>query len=138
MTHTHRAVRSTSAVRGLLALVAMMAGVLATRTVGAQSVLMETTGGSQLPSVTPAFSLRAFGFGESRPLRVTVQISRSTDFSAALVLDSTYFTLDTISAIQITRLLPSEAQVYWKARVSTPDGRSAESPLGDRDWCRPG
>ena len=32
--------------------------------------------------------------------------------------------------MQITRLLPSETPVFWKARVSTPDGRIAESPLG--------
>ncbi len=130
MTRTTRAVRSTSAVRGLAALCAVVLGVLVTpRAAEAQSVLMETTGGNELPSVTPAFTLRAFGFGESRPLRVTVQISRSTDFSGALLIDSTYFTVDTVSTVQITRLLPSETPVYWKATVSSPDGRFAESPL---------
>jgi hypothetical protein len=118
------------AARWALTLGVLAAHALTARAVGAQSVTMETPGTRELHSVTPAFTLNAFGFGDSRPLRVVVQMSRTSDFSSNLLVDSTYFTNDTISTVQITRLLPSETNVFWKARVSAPNGRTAESPVG--------
>jgi hypothetical protein len=95
----------------------------------AQTVVLEGPAGTTLPSLTPAFTLRASGFGASRPLTVTLQIATVPDFTAGVLVDSTFTTADTVVAIQVTRLLTSEAQVFWRARVSGPDGGSAESVI---------
>jgi hypothetical protein len=95
---------------------------------GAQTVALDGPASSTLPSITPAFTLRANGFRDLRPLQVTVQIATSSDFSV-LLLDSTFAATDTVQAIQVTRPLPSEAQVYWRARVRTVFGTDFTSGI---------
>ncbi len=104
------------------------AGVSA-RAVAAQSVVLDGPTGATLPSLTPAFSLRALGFGAERPLRVTLQIAGTPDFAGSLLLDSTFVTTDSTVAMQVTRLLPGETTIYWRARVSSPSGAQADSPI---------
>jgi len=93
----------------------------------AQAVLLDGPESQILPSITPTFTLRAFGFAGARPLRATVQIATSSDFASGVLLDSTFVTNDTITIVQVVRPLPGEARVFWRARVEGTDGRSAES-----------
>lgn len=94
----------------------------------AQAVLFDGPTSATLPTLTPSFQLRALGFGGARPLQVTVQISTTLDFAGPLALDSVFFTNDTILTVQVTRPLPSESPVYWRARVSPPGGAISQSP----------
>ena len=93
----------------------------------AQSVLLDGPTAYTLPAITPAFQFRASGLGTRLPLRVTVQVTSAVDFSTLLV-DSTFTTSDTAFTVQVTRALPSEALVYWRARVRTADGALLDSP----------
>lgn len=92
-----------------------------------QSVTLDGPTSTVLPSITPALQLRATGLANARPLQVTVQIASSTDFGVLLV-DSTFSTMDTSVTVQITRPLPSETSVYWRARVRTVDGTRIDGP----------
>lgn len=94
----------------------------------AQAVLFDGPTSATLPTLTPQFQLRALGFGGVRPLQVTVQISTTLDFAGPLALDSVFLTNDTILTVQVTRPLPSDAPVYWRARVSPPGGLASQSP----------
>lgn len=126
-----RAVRAAVA-RGVVVFVvgALLIGtVVPTAPLRAQTVILEGPPGSALPTATPAFQFTAIGFGSSRPLRVTVQLSTSVDFSGALLLDSTFVSNDTTFTVQITRVLPSEAQVFSRARVQAPNGSLIDSPI---------
>jgi hypothetical protein len=97
-----------------------------------QSVLLDGPSSYTLPAITPAFQFRAQGVGAQLPLQVTVQVTTTPDFSSLLV-DSTFTTSDTVFTLQIARALPSEALVYWRARVRTADGVLLTSPaLGPR------
>jgi hypothetical protein len=116
--------------RRLFARVLLGAGLLlgvGAGTSAAQSVLLDGPTGSTLPSITPVLSLRAIGFGAARPLLVTVFIATTPDFSSGLIVDSTFTTSDSVVAFQVMRLLPSEGQVFWKARVSSPTVPAVES-----------
>ncbi len=95
----------------------------------AQTAELDGPTGSTIPSLTPAFTLRAGGFASARPLTVTLRIATTSDFASGLVLDTTFTTNDTIVAIQVTRLLPSNTEVFWTSRVVGEDGRHAESPV---------
>ena len=95
----------------------------------AQTVQLVGPSAVTLPTLTPSFTLRALSFPLARPLRITMLISTTPDFTAGMVLDSTFLTTDTTVAIQVTRPLPSEAVVYWKARVFTPAGVTVESAV---------
>lgn len=92
-----------------------------------QSVTLDGPPSAVLPSITPALQFRANGLANARPLQVTVQIATGTDFGA-LLLDSTFTTMDTSVTVQVTRPLPGEANVYWRARVRTATGALLESP----------
>ncbi len=96
---------------------------------GAQTATLEGPSGTTLPSLTPAFTLRAGGFITERPITVSLVIATSPDLASGVLLDTTITTIDTIVAIQTTRVLPSGAQVFWKARVSGAAGLTAESAL---------
>jgi hypothetical protein len=96
----------------------------------AQSVVLDGPTGSTLPSITPAFSLVAVGFGALRPLAVRLQIGTSPDFVTGVIVDTIFVVSDTVVAIQVTRPLTSEARVYWKARVENAAGLAAESLIG--------
>lgn len=100
------------------------------RVVPAQTVIVDGPASAVLPSLTPALVVRALGFANVRPLRVRVQIATSVDFRAgSIAVDSSFTTSDTTIAVQITRALPSEASVYWRASVQGTTGAAAESPI---------
>ena len=95
-----------------------------------QTVIVDGPAAALLPSITPSLVVRALGFAAVRPLRVRVQIATSVDFgTASLAVDSTFTTSDTTIAVQITRALPSEGTVYWRASVQGTSGAAAESPI---------
>ena len=95
-----------------------------------QTVLVDGPAAAVLPTLTPSLVVRALGFADARPLRVRVQIATSVDFStASIAVDSTFTTSDTTIAVQITRALPSEGTVYWRASVQATSGAAAESPI---------
>ncbi len=101
-----------SVVCGALALSAVSASALA-----AQTVVVEGPPGPTLPSLTPQLTVRAFGFGPIRPLRVTLQVVAGGDFALPLAVDTTVLAADSVVVIAIRRPLPSEAQVSWRALV---------------------
>ena len=97
----------------------------------AQVVTLDGPPGTLLPGITPAFTVRANGLGPARPFLITLQISTSADFSGGIVLDSSFAapTPDSVVAIQVTRPLPSEAQVFWRVRVRALAGPVFDSPV---------
>ena len=107
-----------------VALIAFTSSVLT-----AQTVVLDGPTATTLPSVTPAFSVRAIGLGPARPFLITLQIATSADFNGALALDSTFTSPDSVVAVQVTRPLPSEAQVFWRARVRALAGPVVESAI---------
>jgi len=99
--------------------------VLATPARGAaQTILLD--GPTALSSPTPAFQFLAIGLGPARPLQVRLQVSTTPDF-VGLVLDSVFTRTDTAFTIQVTRLLPSDREVYWRALVRALAGQVFES-----------
>jgi hypothetical protein len=97
--------------------------------VAAQTVVLDGPAGPTLPSLTPSLTVRASGFPLARPLRITILIGTSPDFTSGVAVDTTFLSADTVVAVQITRPLPSDAQVFWKARIFTPAGVTVESPV---------
>jgi hypothetical protein len=107
----------TQTVRRLGAVLLFAAG-LAPLALRAQTVIVDGPPGPALPTITPTLQFRAIGLGDARPIQVNLQIATTPDFSV-LVLDSTFNTIDTAFVIQVTRPLPSEATVYWRAFART-------------------
>jgi len=101
---------------------ALAATALCVTAARAQSVVLTAPVDPSLNTITPLVSVRAAGFGTSRPLRFTVQVSTTADFSSGVVLDSAFTSVDSIVAVQITRPLPSDATVYLRAIVESPSG----------------
>jgi hypothetical protein len=95
-------------------LLATAVGGIAPTGLRAQTLVVEGPTQSVLPSITPALVLRAIGIGPTRPIQYTVQVSTTPDFST-IVLDSSFSAVDTVRTVQLTRPLPSEALVYWRA-----------------------
>lgn len=92
----------------------------------AQTILLDGPSGTTLNSPTPAFQFLAIGLGPARPLQVRLQVSTTPDF-VGLVLDSVFTRTDTAFTIQVTRLLPSDREVYWRALVRALAGQVFES-----------
>ncbi len=100
------------------------------RLLSGQTVVVDGPTAGALPSLTPTLVVRALGFATLRPLRVRVQIATTVDFAVgSLAVDSSFTTSDTTIAVQITRALPSEATVYWRASVQGVSGAVVESPV---------
>ncbi len=95
----------------------------------AQTVVLDGPTAPTLPSVTPAFTLRATGFGPARPFLITLQIATNVEFVGVLALDSVFTSPDSVVAVQVTRPLPSERQVFWRARVRALAGPVFESAI---------
>lgn len=115
---------------GVAALLCGGAFVTLPRLLSGQSVVVDGPTAVVLPSLTPSLVVRALGFANQRPLRVRVQIATTVDFAvASVVADVSVSTSDTTIAVQITRALPSEATVYWRASVQGTTGVVAESPI---------
>ena len=100
-------------------LTALAATALSVTAARAQSVVLTAPVEATLSTITPLVAVRAAGFGATRPLRFTVQVSTTADFSSGVVLDSAFASVDSIVAIQITRPLPSDATVYLRAIVES-------------------
>lgn len=120
-------VRSRHFWRAWGAILLVLAG-LAPAALRAQIVVLTGPEGPVLPSLTPTLQFRASGLGPARPLEVRIQISTTPDF-VGLVLDSTLTSVDSSFTVQVTRLLPSDAQVYWRARVRALAGPVYESAI---------
>jgi hypothetical protein len=86
----------------------------------AQPSVVVTTGESILLStVSPRFTIRSPGFGPTRPLRVTLRVSENFGVLPPFLVDTTYFTNELESVVEIRRALPSGATVYWRALVES-------------------
>ncbi|MEO7520421.1 MAG: hypothetical protein ABIW79_01265 [Gemmatimonas sp.] len=83
----------------------------------------------QLATATPAFTARAVGFPSGVALRYTLLGSTSIDFLTGVVLDTTFVSSETVVPIQVTRVLPSEASLFFRVRVTSLTGVTDESPL---------
>ena len=108
----------------------MIPSITAARVSVAQTVVVDGPPGPVLPTLTPSFTIRASGFPtDTRPFRYTLFITRNSTgdspFEQTLQLSSN----DSIVTLRVARLLPAEAAVYWKARVTLPDGRIFESTI---------
>lgn len=110
------------------ALVPALAAALATVLLAAPSwaaaqprVVVETDEDIVLRSVSPRFTIRAFGFTRSAetspPLRVTMRVSENFGVLPPFLVDTTFFTADSSRVLEIKRALPSGATVYWRALV---------------------
>lgn len=99
---------------------------LAPSALPAQAVLVDGPSRPQLTTATPALQVRAIGFGQSRPITLTLQVSTTADFTS-VVLDSTFDAIDSTVAVQITRPLPSDAAVFWRVSARVPAGPQALS-----------
>lgn len=108
-------------------LLLVASGLLRPLSLRAQAVFVDGPTTTTLNTVTPLLQLRAVGLGAQRPLTVQLQLATSSDFSQLLV-DSSFVTNDTLAPIQVTKPLPSEAQVYWRLRVRAANGVLYESP----------
>lgn len=113
----------------LAAMMSMVGSTLALPTIAhAQSVLLEGPSGLNFPSITPLLTVRSAGLGPDRPLLVNVQLSNTPDFTQ-IVFDSAFTKTDTVFAVQITRPLASDAQLYLRARVRAFAGPIFDSPV---------
>lgn len=95
----------------------------------AQSVEVTLPAQNPLRTATPRFTVRTAGFGTARPFTIVLQVSSSSDFLQELLVDTTLASTSTVTDVQVTRVLPSSANIFWRAIVSTPDGTSATSPV---------
>ncbi|HYW32756.1 MAG TPA: hypothetical protein VE869_14750 [Gemmatimonas sp.] len=93
----------------------------------AQSAVLDGPAELLLPTLTPAFTARANGFGAERPLRYTLQAATGPDFQT-LVLDTTFTSNETVVPVQITRPLLSEAVLFFRLRVRAGNGPNVDSP----------
>jgi hypothetical protein len=97
---------------------------------GAQSVVVDGPPGQVLPGVTPRLVVRMQGFGAARPFLVRLQVGDGPDLAiAALVVDTAFLTTDSTVTVQVTRPLPSDGTVYWRALVAAAGGTTATSAV---------
>ncbi len=80
-------------------------------------VIVESTEGVVLSTVSPRFVIRALGFATVRPLRVTMRVSENFGVLPPFLVDTTFFSNDTISVLNVQSALTSGATVYWRALV---------------------
>ncbi len=98
----------------------------------AQTVTVTGPAEGTLTTVTPAVTVRASGFGAAAPYRVSLQASTTADF-ASVVLDTAFVSGDSVNAVQITRPLPSDVNVYLRAIVEPTIGfRTISAVFGPR------
>ena len=64
-----------------------------------------------------------------RPLRYVLQGATSIDFLSGVVLDTAVTSADTAVFIQVTRPLPSQAQLFFRVRITNATGVISDSPL---------
>ena len=106
-----------------------VASVSSATTLTAQSVTITGPIESPMRTITPLFTVRPAGFGTSTPFTVNVQVSTSADFSDGILLDTSIVTSNAVVNVQTIDILPSDVPIYWRAEVSTPDGKRALSTV---------
>ncbi len=109
---------------GLLALLAGAPSVSA----GQPRVSVETGEDIVLRAVSPRFTIRAFGFGSVRPLRVTMRVSENFSVLPPFLVDTTFLMTDSVQVLRTRRALPSGSTVYWRALVEA-GGQAAISDI---------
>ncbi|MEP6836260.1 MAG: hypothetical protein ABJB74_22920 [Gemmatimonas sp.] len=120
----------------------MMAVLALTIGVGAQtaraqvSLIVEGPPGPVLPNITPRFIMTVRGLPTSaQPLLLyTLLISRTPTFDGAFIETINATSTDTVVGAIVTRPLPNgdlgkPLSVYWKARVTLPNGTVVESDV---------
>jgi hypothetical protein len=99
--------------RAAVALLVMAAPLVAQQ----PSVVVQTSEDIVLRTVSPQFTIRAFGFATGQPLRVTMRVSENFGVLPPFLVDTTFFMTDSSRPLRIKRALPSGATVYWRALV---------------------
>lgn len=99
-------------------------------TARAQGVVLEGPGEATLSTVTPRFTIRAVGMPvTARPLHYTLYITRNSTGDSPYHDQVDVNSPDSVVSVIVSRLLPASTSVYWKARVTLPDGRLFESAI---------
>ena len=117
-----------------LVLLPVMVGVHAA-TAAAQTLVVDGPVGPVLPNITPRFTLTARGLPPTaRPLLFTLLISRSPTVDGAFVETIDASSADTVVNVIVKRALPNGTLqnpifVYWKARITLPNGTVIESDV---------
>lgn len=105
--------RMVTGARRLISALALLSG-----TVEAQPrVVVQSEESVVLRSVSPPFTIRAFGFAPGQPLRVTMRVSENFGVLPPFLVDTTFIMRDSVQLLRIKRALPSSATVYWRALV---------------------
>jgi len=95
-----------------------------------QTLTVEGPPGPVLPTITPRFTLTARAVPLSaRPLLFTLFISRSPNVEGSFVETIDVSSTDTVVSVMVKRVLPNAITVYWKARVTLPNGTIIESDV---------
>jgi len=92
------------------------------------AVVVQTSEDIVLRSVSPQFTIRAFGFPPGQPLRVTMRVSENFAVLPPYLVDTTFLMADSAQLLRIRRALPSGATVYWRALVEA-GTQAAISPI---------
>ena len=95
----------------------------------AQTVTLIAPPGVNLPSLTPVFTTRLRGFGAARSFRYNLQSSTLPDFLGDIVLDTSFVSTDSMASIELSRPLPSDANLFFRLRVTPANGPTVDSPL---------
>lgn len=104
--------------------------VMAPRAASAQGVVLDGPTEAVLTTAAPRFTVRALGVPvTARPLHFTLYITRNSTGDSPYHDQVDVDSPDSIASIAVTRLLPPSAVVFWKARVTLPDGRIFESAI---------
>ena len=120
--------RSAGLLRSWMALSLLVAG--ASRSVDAQTLTVVGPAGPVLPTITPRFTLTARGLPlTARPLLFTLLISRNPTVDGAFVETIDATSADTVVSVMVKRVLPNAITVYWKARVTLPNGTIVDSDV---------
>jgi hypothetical protein len=103
----------------------------------AQSVTTAGPATNPIRDGTPRFTITTEGFGAADlPLQLRLQVSLTSDFAGPFWADTTVGGSD--ATIVIPRLLPQQANVWWRTVVRTARGTSvvenASGPLRSSPW----
>lgn len=101
---------------------ALSATLLAVRPLAGQGVTqtVEVVGPPEieLTTATPRLTVRLRG-GPPPPFRINLQIANNADFVGPLLVDSLFDSPDSLVQVALSRALPSQSVVFWRARVTT-------------------
>lgn len=121
------------AVRTVVALAVLSVGVAMSAPLEAQPrVVVETSDGVVLSTVSPRLVIRSLGFGAARPLRVTMRVGEIFGVLPPFLVDTTFFTNDTVHVLEVRNALPSGATIYWRALVEAGTAAAISDITGPR------